>query len=318
MHNINSRRVDLNLLVVFDTLYRQRNVTKAGEEMHMSQSAVSHALNRLRDILDDPLFVRAAKGLIPTDYADRIAPRLMEALALVHETIIEEKAFDPKIATIDVNIGVSQMDPLVFLPSLYTHLKKEAPKMNLRVHPVMPEQCTEALDSKSIDVIFDFEGARVNQLPDRILSTPLFEDDLVVISDKNNTKFEKDAKLEDYASAPHLVLASGKLKSTWIDDLLAEHNLKRRIGLIAPNPHAIKQVIPNSDLICTVARSLAIPFVDQEEFNICTAPFSWQEPHRYVQLWHAGSRNDLAQQWLRSTFQTVWQDVILLHNFNKV
>ena len=114
--------------------------------------------------------------------------------------------------------------------------------------------------------------------------------------------------LEQYIAAPHLIMATGDLKKTWIDDLLAAKGHKRRIGLVAPHPSAVGQVIPGIQLMCTLARSIAMPYIKDSNFCVVSAPFSWNEPHESLLKWHARSDNDPAQRWARNLIEEVWQE----------
>lgn len=120
-------RFDLNLFRVFEVVYRERNLTRAAGLLHLSQSAVSHALARLRDQLGDPLFVRQGRGVAPTPLADRLAPGIHDALAGLHRSMNRCQTFDPRrdARTFQLNMP-EQLEPLV-LPAILDHLRQAAP-----------------------------------------------------------------------------------------------------------------------------------------------------------------------------------------------
>ncbi|MDO6475153.1 LysR family transcriptional regulator [Alteromonas sp. 1_MG-2023] len=308
MNSIHNGKFDLNLLVVFDAIYRTGSITRAAQSLHLSQSAVSHALNRLRDIVEDPLFIKVPKGVVPSDYAHRIAPSLQFSLESLSTVLVNEKDFDPASASSTVTIGVSQMDQLLFLAPLFKKMGSQAPGMNLRVHPVLPELFLDALDKKHVDMLCVIQSLSSLDLPNRIRKTCLFEDDLVCVMSARHPLAEKALTIDGYVSTPHLIMATGHVEKTWIDDLLTAKGLKRRVGLVAPHPSAVAHVVPQSDLVCTLARSIALPYVNHPDFYVTAAPFSWNEPHEGLLMWHGRSDNDPAQRWARKLIEEVWQE----------
>ena len=125
-------RIDLNLFRVFEVIYRERNLTRAAALLHLSQSAVSHALNRLREQLDDPLFIREGRGVAPTPLATQLAPGIQEALAGLLRSVTRGQDFDPTQdrRTFTLNMP-EQMEPVV-LPSIIDHLRRVAPQLQVR------------------------------------------------------------------------------------------------------------------------------------------------------------------------------------------
>ena len=126
------KRLDLNLFRVFEVVYRERNLTRAAALLHLSQSAVSHALARLREQLGDPLFVREGRGVAPTPLAEQLAPGILDALAGLQRSVTRVAAFDPLHDRRSFSLNMpEQMEPLL-LPAICAHLQQHAPQVQVR------------------------------------------------------------------------------------------------------------------------------------------------------------------------------------------
>src|SRR5207248_3320871 len=134
MHDLHFHSLDLNLLRVFDALIEERSVTRAGERLGLSQSAISHALNRLRYVLDDELFVRVSDGMRPTSRASEIAPRLREGL-LQLQLALAPAEFDPLETTRRFTIACTEYVGTVLMPKFIAKLRAQAPHSELRIRP---------------------------------------------------------------------------------------------------------------------------------------------------------------------------------------
>src|SRR5438128_12326610 len=134
MNSVHFNSFDLNLLRVFDALVEERSVTRAGERLGLTQSAISHALNRLRHVLHDDLFVRGAEGMHPTVRAAEIAPRLRQGLHQL-QVAIAPAAFVPRDTERRFTVACPDHVAIALLPQLIARLGREAPRATLRVHP---------------------------------------------------------------------------------------------------------------------------------------------------------------------------------------
>lgn len=148
--NINT--LDLNLLKTFDALYRERNVTKAGNVLGLAQPSMSNALNRLRAVFDDPLFLRSPGGMQPTERAEQLAPAIEKALHDIRELVQPAKAFNPETVELALVIACSDNLTLRIGPLLAAHLQKHAPGIDLRFVPI--DKKTPLMCSKTDQWIF--------------------------------------------------------------------------------------------------------------------------------------------------------------------
>ena len=169
---------DLNLLRVFDLLYEERSVTKAATRLHLTQSAVSHALARLRDMLGDPLFVRMSSGLQATERAHQLAPRLRMALADI-QSAVAAPSFDPAKSNRHFTISAGSYFSGI-MACLFGVLRRQAPGVTLQV--TKSYNLTQALDQQQVDVVL---GA-FDKVPARLRSEVLFHDELVWVIGAHN------------------------------------------------------------------------------------------------------------------------------------
>jgi DNA-binding transcriptional LysR family regulator len=164
--------VDLNLLRLFDAVYRTGNVSRAAELLDLTQPAASQGLTRLRALIHDPLFMRAAGGVQPTPKAKRLAEPVRHALATLEQALGETAGFVPEESTRSFQIHMSDIGESRFLPELMAALRQRAPGVRVETRPLPREQVTEALDAGRIDFAFGFlptvkETQRSQLLKDR-------------------------------------------------------------------------------------------------------------------------------------------------------
>lgn len=306
MKSAHLARLDLNLLKVFAVVHRERHITRAGRALFISQSAVSHALARLRLLFGDPLFIRTPEGMQPTALADRLAEPIRRALQAVGEALDADQRFDPVAAEIEFAVGTTLLQPFHFLPMFYRRLEKEAPRCNLLIRSLSgawPE-VLNALDDGSVDLLLTIgtdTTARALATA-RFQSEDLFEDPLVCVVSKRNDLVGARMDVATYARLPHLIMAGDRVTRTWIDDALEQRGLRRRIAVTAPHPFAIPLLMGGTRLVTTAARSLISPFIDRGELRLLEPPIAGS-PHRFQMIWSARSERDPAQHWLRTVIR---------------
>jgi DNA-binding transcriptional LysR family regulator len=161
------RKVDLNLLVVFDMLLRLQSVTRAAEALGMSQPAMSLALNKLRAAFGDPLFIRGSRGISPTPRAEQLAVPLQHVLDQIKNDVLRQPSFDPAKTERTFTFNMADVGELVFLPRIYAHFRAVAPGANIRTVSTPPAQLVEAMQSGEVDLAVGYfpglEGAAIYQ-----------------------------------------------------------------------------------------------------------------------------------------------------------
>jgi DNA-binding transcriptional LysR family regulator len=239
MNEIDLRRVDLNLLVVFQVLLAERHVGRAAQRLGLTQSAASHALRRLREQFSDPLFVRHPKGIEPTSRALSLAPAIADILGRAHSLIASPK-FDPNlarsftVATIDLTL------PTIIVP-LIEHLRRVAPQINLRVVPLVREYVAAAFDRQEVDMaILNFPNP-----PKRLAQMPVLKDRYIGIARRGHPGLKrKSLTPKDYAALPHLLFSPRGDPKGIVDEPLARlGGMRRRVAITIPHISAVPPIV---------------------------------------------------------------------------
>ena len=285
------RRIDLNLLVILDALLSEQHVTRAAERLHLSQPAVSHALARLRDLLGDPLLVRAGSGLVPTARALELVAPLAEALAQV-QSLLAPNTFDPASARRTFRLAMSDYGAAIILPGLIRTLRKEAPGIDLQISHASREGMVEGLLNGDIDLA----AGVLPELPGELRSTPLFEERYVCLLDRQSLPVEGVLDLQTYLSRPHVLLEMRGSGTPEIERTLTALRERRRVAISLPHWSVAPQFISGTDLILTVA-SRALKDVDDDSLIVVPPPFEIT-PFTFVSAWHKRRGGDQALNWL--------------------
>ena len=301
----NLRSVDLNLLVAFDALIAERNVTRAAARNGLSQPGLSKALNRLRYLFDDPLFVRCDGGMEPTARALELAGPIHGALAAISRTLTLPAAFDPATVSATVKIATIDLYHMNLLPSLVGHLRRHAPGVDLQVRANDCSCLREQLASGEIDLAFAPLGSRTGELS----AEPLWNDRLVTLVGPNSP-LRQPMTMEAYAAAGHLVdaghvqVSADGVGTSVVDAILTARGLRRRIVLVLPNSAGIPFVVAATDLIATLPSRIVKGLAPVPNIRVLTPPFPDVEvsPHMF---WHRRTDTDPLQVWLRAAIRDI-------------
>ena len=218
---MNLSNIDFNLLKVLDALIAERNVTRAGKRLGRSQPAISNALHRLRDLLADDLLVRGPNGFVLTPRAEAIRAPLREAISLVESCLVEKSRFDPAHATGVFRLSTPDRLSLVFVPPLYTRLRKLAPNMALQVLTADRKQALDLLDADRTDIALGW----LDEQPSHLNAEFMMEEQLFCVLRRDHPLLRRGAKYDiaSVLSFPHLVVSATGQRSAIIDDLLLRH-----------------------------------------------------------------------------------------------
>ncbi|WP_377831220.1 LysR family transcriptional regulator (plasmid) [Bradyrhizobium lupini] len=280
-------KFDLNLLRVFDAMMQERSVLRASQRMCLSPTAVSHALARLRELLDDELFIRTTKGMRPTARSLAMAPLIGEAWSSL-EAAIDRPKFEPRNSTRQFTIAVSDFVTMVMVPGLLALLKREAPLVNLVIRPDSWIDLVEEIDLGQIDAAIGV----FSDVPARFGSTALFAYDDVLIA--SSSRQLGNLSLETLSNLSIAVVTlHGKDEET-LGCFVSEHGLGRksemfdraaferafssseqcpRLALSLPHFLALPALIEGTDLTAIVPRPLAELFVQRHPISIYELPY---------------------------------------------
>ena len=292
------RRIDLNLLVIFDAIYKSRNLTAAGRELGLSQPAMSHALGRLRSTFNDPLFVRLARGLQPTPLADEVAPSLTLGLAAIRGSL-ERKTFDPGRSARIFHISQGDIAEAVQLPRLLCEVRKTAPAIRLHTLEILGPRLSDALGNGEVDLATGVDcalGADCRQ-------AKLYESEYACVMRADHPVIGSRLTLKQFKSAEHiLVNPRGTVRhGEIVERALSKRDISARIAVEVSHFNGVAALITGSDLIATVPSLLAESMKQIAKIKVLPPPISL--PKFTVSLyWHERFHREPGNIWLRSIY----------------
>jgi len=253
-------RTDLNLLVLFEVVLEERHVGRAADRLNLTPSAVSHGLGRLRRLLNDPVFLKTPKGVVPTARATELAEPIGEILARAQSVIASAAPFDPVSSTRRFKIGAPDGVSAVFLPPLLAELRERAPGIDISVRQLLPTQGETSPERAWRSAFADLEARAMDiaiipsdHIPVRFHQRTLHEEDFVVAM-RSGHPFAKAPSLSRYCEMQHLVVSLTGDAYGFVDRALEEQGRSRRIALTVPNFMFALAVIAETDLISALPR----------------------------------------------------------------
>lgn len=300
MHGMNNLRgIDLNLLVILDTLLVERHVSRTALRLNMSQPAVSHALARLRSLLDDPLFTRQGGGLVPTIRAMELSKPLAEALSQIR-TVLGPDSFEPGRTRHTFRLAMSDYGAEIVLPNLLRELRRTAPNIDLAV----TQLSREGMIAGIIDGDIDLGLGVFPLLPEQILPELLLNDEYACLVDRATLPpSARSIDRDSYLARPHALVAVHGEASTEIDEAIHAAGYARRVALIMPHWSVAPKIIAGTDLVLTVARTSLKSSLQDKRLVVLRPPIPLPAIP-FSQISHKRRRSDPALRWLREVIVT--------------
>lgn len=296
---MNLSAIDLNLLRIFEALMSERQVTRAGRKLGLSQPAMSNALNRLRFLFKDELLVRGPAGMQPTPRALELEVPIRQALQQIEAVLRAGQGFAPATARRGFAVGFADYAGALLLPALTARLRS-APGIDLRVEPTDGEAAAAAVDAGGLDAAL---GTFPAPLP-RLRQAPLFEESPVCVARRDHPELARGLGLETYLALSHLRVTSQEGPERALAQLLEERGLERRVALSLPQLLLAPEALAGSDLLGTMGERLARRAAERWPLAVWAPPFDLPR-FRLSLVWHRRNDNDPAQQWLRETLQSL-------------
>lgn len=304
----------LNLLLVFDALFEEGNVTRAGFRLGISPSAVSHALGKLRKATGDALFVRVQAGMEPTPFAQNMAAAVRSGIDMLQSALDSPRVFDPLSCERTVQILLSDMGELLYLPDLMNRLRVEAPGVTVRVLELPREEYPAALASGVADLAIGY-------LPS--LNTGIFQQRLfsggkyVCIAREGHLRVRAPLTREMFLTELHVAVepagsrhhTAGPPTSTasLIEEHLALEDLPRKIALRVPHFNVVPEIVRRTDLIAIASATFVKHMRVEAGLQTLELPFDIK-PYSIRQFWHQRNHDDPAHRWLRATVAELFQE----------
>ena len=288
---MNLKETDLNLFIAFDVIYTEKNLTKAGQVLGITQPAVSNALSRLRELFGDDLFIRTSKGMIPTPVANQIIKDVRSALSLIQNTISETEKFDPSIAEMTFKISIGDSSEYRLLPLLIKELAKIAPKIKVETYLTPRKDAPRELASGTIDFSID---PPVHSDP-HLRHEKIYEEDYVMIVRKDHPILSlKEITIEDYLKLSHIHISNRKTGLGHVDMALYRLGLSRDISLRAQHFLVAPYIVEQSDLAITTTKGFAV----DRDLAWRELPFEI-EPLILHLYWHEAKDSDPSTKWMK-------------------
>jgi DNA-binding transcriptional LysR family regulator len=285
---------DLNLLLVFEAIFRERSVTKAADGLGLSQPVMSHALNRLRWMLKDQLFVRTPAGMMPTPRAEQLALPVRRALDEL-QFALEPQAFAPATAERRFTIAVNNYAAVVLAAPIVAECNLRAPRICLSLRPSGTLDLADLLERGKLDLAI----SAVEAPAERFASRLLVEDRYVAVMRRGHPAADHALDLATFGGLPALAISSSGEDLRFVDDALAAQEQSRSVTLETPYLSA-GPILAGSDMVAVLGRRIALEFSRSYPIEIRELPF---EPAilRSIMLWHRRFDDQPAHRWLRET-----------------
>ncbi|MEM5371164.1 LysR substrate-binding domain-containing protein [Paraburkholderia azotifigens] len=317
-------RIDLNLLRVFDAIFEDRNLALAGKRLHLSQSAISHALARMREVLGDDLFVRTGRGMEPTVRALGMAAQVRGALQQIRAALGVD-AFDPRVAQRKFVVAANDYITSLVLGRLSQRLHAEAPLVDLVVRPSTRLDLAGQIDVGRIDMAIGIFA----DVPARFRSTKLWEQTDVVLLHRDHPIAGRPITRDDLLAHPLIAISQGGEEEGAVSGFIVERGLARqsemfnrdalnrafahaaempRMRMSVAHSLAIPALLRHSDMLALVPSSLGRELERYGELKMCPTPY--ESPNVAVRaVWHERNDADPALQWLRNQLADVARQV---------
>lgn len=311
---MNIARVDLNLLVYLDILLRERNVTKAANQLGISQPAMSNGLKRLRDLFDDPLLIRTSEGMTPTERAQELEPVIRKVLGEIEHAVQPRRSFDPENSTRVFRIMASDYAESTLIPAVLTELRRMAPGISL---DIMTPSDVSFLDVEQgkVDMVIN----RFDTMPQSFHQKTLWYDDFSCLLSKNNPIVDSFT-LDTYLAAQHVWVSKTGMgvgvginpadiqRLGWVDEALKKLGKKRDISVFTRHYQAAALLAEQESLVVTVPSRLAR--LQAANPNICLMAPPFDIPKFELKMaWSPLLQNNPAHRWLRQLMATVAEKI---------
>lgn len=288
------KNLDLNLLPVFDSLLRTGSVSRSAVELGLTQSALSHALRRLRDYFRDPLFVRTSGRLLPTTRATELEPVIVSMMSSARTHLVAGAGFDASQTHRTFTVSMSDMSAAYFMPRLVREMRVLAPTSSLKICCVPSHQISEALERGEIDLAVT--TARIQT--EGLYQQQVVAQELVCLVASSNSAVELGMNLPTYLGASHIGISPHGQDVDFFEWMATDLGLRRRFALVVNSFLVLPALIPGTDLIATVPRCLPDLYASAFDVKTLPLPLSVSAPI-LRQVWHPRFHADAGHVWFR-------------------
>lgn len=281
-------------MAVMEAVYDEGNTSRAAEVLHLSQSAVSHALARLRTVYDDPLFTRQGHMMMPSPMTERVIGQVKFGLAELRRSVDDAHSFDPLKHQQVFNLSQRDALEMLLLGPLMAQLEQEAPRVKLHSIPSAPYSLVSQLERGEVDACIEIP----QQVPEHIRQVRLFSAPLAVVGRQGHPFFERPNDEAFFLSFSQVLVTPLQGDMEWVDHALAERNAKRNVVLRCRSYSSALEVLLNSNHLSIMPQGYVENRMSILPLSSSVVPFEVPSPDMYL-YWHERTHMDPAHRWFR-------------------
>ena len=296
------KRFDLELLLIFDEIYKTGNVTRAAHNLALPQSTVSLGLGKLREHFNDRLFSRTAKGMEPTPRAENAIADVRRALQALQHALLDEPVFDPGGSTRAFRICMTDISEIVLLPRLLNYLSEHGPGIQVEISKISPDSPLELADGR-VDLAVGF----MPHLEAGFYQQKLFDQHFVCLVSKRHPRIrnDKDLDLEALRREEHVLVRTSGTGHAIVDKVLTREGIERRVVLRLPSFLGVARIVAQTGLLAIVPHRYAAAMGDSEDVRLLPVPVDLPS-FQVKQHWHERFHADGSNRWLRQVFASLF------------
>ena len=260
------RRLDLTVLLIFLGLMRTRKAADVAGELGLTNSSISHALKRLRDVFGDELFLRRPHGLEPTAFAARIEPYVRQAVDAIQSALAGPDHFEPEKAEGLIRISANDREVAGLIPDAFNRVAMDAPNLRFSVRSLARPESLRGLREGTLDLAVGFFG----DPGDEFEQTKIRTESYLVAARKGHPILQSKLTLQSYIEAPHILVSGDGSLTGIVDQVLETRGASRRVCLAVPSFMPALSILTNGGFIATLPSSLVLEYADR--FDLAYAP----------------------------------------------
>ncbi|WP_313706815.1 LysR family transcriptional regulator [Massilia sp.] len=287
------KRFDLELLLVFDEIYKTKNVTRAADNLGLPQSTVSLGLARLREHFDDRLFSRTAKGMEPTPRAENAIEDVRCAIQAVQHALADQPVFDPAGSTREFRICMTDISEIVLVPRLLNYLREHGPGIRVDISKISPDSPLELADGR-VDLAVGF----MPHLEAGFYQQVLFDQHFVCLVSNRHPRIQDKLSLEALRREDHVQVRSSGTGHAIVDKTLAREGIERRVVLQLPSFLGVARIVAQTELLAIVPYRYGASMAGSEDIRMLPVPVELPS-FQVKQHWHERYHADASNRWLR-------------------
>ncbi|QHJ10562.1 PCP degradation transcriptional activation protein [Paraglaciecola mesophila] len=297
-------KIDLNLFLVLVTVYQEGSITGAGKRLHLSQPAVSHALSRLREKFQDPLFIRHGRKMIPTELCQTIMPRVRSSVAELESTLRSIGEFDVHQYQREMKFGFRDILESIFFPELAMDLLTHTPNITVNSRQVSHVDMEAALENQELDIVIDVLSPTSENIQHTLICNEHFS---LICRQKH--PILTNMSLANYIAADHALVRFKDSAVNTVDMALAQHGVARKFALTCEHYFAATSVISRCDMLLTMPNAYARLLKQKMPVEVVPLPFDVPvlPVHMY---WHKQAVHDPLNSWMRTKLLDIAKRVI--------